>query len=113
MTAEDIIGLVIFGIVALTMIVIGIYQLNQEEPVGFYTGEKPPVAEGITDVKAWNLRHGIMWIIYGVLIIAGYFIGYFVGNVYFEIAVLIVFDVWPIILMMVYHSHLCKKYRRG
>lgn len=70
------------------------------------------MAEEITDVKAWNLRHGIMWIIYGVLIIAGYFIGYFVGNVYFEVAVLIVFDVWPIILMMVYHSHLCKKYRR-
>ena len=39
MTAEDIIGLVIFGIVALTMIAIGIYQLNQEEPVVFYTGE--------------------------------------------------------------------------
>lgn len=35
MTTENIFGLVIFAMVALVMIVIGIYQLNQKEPVGF------------------------------------------------------------------------------
>ncbi len=112
MTPEDIIGLVIYAMVALVMIAIGIYQLNQSDPVKFYTGEEPPAADEITNVKAWNLQHGMMWIIYGVLLMAGYFIGYFIKNVIFEIAVVIVFDIWPLILMAFYHSYLSKKYRR-
>ncbi len=40
MSAENIIGLVIVAMVALVMITIGVYQLNQKNTVGFYTGEK-------------------------------------------------------------------------
>ena len=112
MTAENIIALVIFALVAMVMIVIGIYQINQKAPVGFYSGEKSPKAKDITDVKAWNTKHGIMWVIYGILIIAGYAGGFFAKNVYIEITFIIVCNVLPIILMAVYHSHLCKVYWR-
>ena len=112
MTAENIIALVIFAFVAMVMIVIGIYQINQKAPVGFYTGEKAPSKEEITDVRAWNVKHGLMWITYGLLIIIGYVGGFLSKNVIIELAFVIVCDVWPIILMMVYHSYLCKQYRR-
>ena len=112
MTAENIIALVIFAVVAMVMIVIGIYQINQKTPVGFYTGDKAPSPEEITDVRAWNVKHGVMWIIYGFLIIIGYVGGFLSKNVIMELAFIIVCDVWPIILMMIYHSHLCKQYWR-
>ena len=112
MTAENIIALVIFAMVAMVMIVIGIYQRNQKTPVGSYTGVKAPTPEEITDVKAWNLKHGIMWIVYGILIIVGYVGGFLSSNVFIQLAFVIVCDVWPIILMIVYHSHLCKVYWR-
>ena len=56
MTAENIIGFVIYALVALFMMGIGIVQLKSKDPVGFYSGEKPPKAENITDVKAWNKK---------------------------------------------------------
>ena len=39
MAAENMIGLVIYGLVALFMMGIGIVQLISKDPVGFYSGD--------------------------------------------------------------------------
>ena len=56
---ENIVGLVIYLAVASVMIGIGISQLRSKKPVAFYSGEKPPGEEELSDVKAWNQKHGI------------------------------------------------------
>jgi hypothetical protein len=61
-----IVSLIICGFASLFMISIGVSQLKSKTPVGFYTGEKPPKAEELTDVSAWNRKHGMMWVLYGV-----------------------------------------------
>lgn len=65
MTAETIIFVVIVAISAMPMIILGIVQYGSKEPVGFWSGKEPPKREQITDVKAYNQRHGVMWILYG------------------------------------------------
>lgn len=64
----DFISLAIYGGVAALMIGIGISQLRSKKPVGFYSGVKPPREDELSDVGAWNKKHGIMWIIYGAII---------------------------------------------
>ena len=66
---ENIIGLVIYLAVASFMIGIGISQLRSKKPVDFYSGEKPPGEEELSDVKAWNQKHGQMWVLYGLIIL--------------------------------------------
>lgn len=113
MTASSIITLIIFLIVAAIMIGIGIVQLRSSSPVGFYSGEKPLTKEELTDVHAWNKKHGMMWMIYGFVIIISYFAGYLIG----EDSILCVIPfcgglIVPIIIMIWYHNKLIKRYKR-
>lgn len=72
---------VICGLCALVVICIGISQLVSKEPVGFYTGgEKPLRASQLSDVKAWNRKHGWMWIIYGVCTVLAWLCGMMIGD---------------------------------
>lgn len=105
--AETIISGVIFGICALIMLGIGISQLKSKKPVGFYSGEKPPNEDEISDILMWNKKHGIMWIIYGIIIILTWCSGLLIGD-----------SIWifvgaflPIVVMMWYHKRLIKKYK--
>ncbi|MGN0142695.1 MAG: hypothetical protein ACI4AD_10745 [Roseburia sp.] len=112
MTAAGIMTLVIFLIVAGMMIGIGISQLRSTSPVGFYSGEKPPAENELTDVKAWNKKHGMMWLVYGIIIIISYFVGYIMGD---TILCLIPFCgglIVPVIIMIWYHHRLIRKYKR-
>lgn len=77
---ENIIGLVIYLAVAGFMIGIGISQLRSKKPVAFYSGEKPPKEEELSDVKAWNQKHGRMWVLYGLIILVSYGIGVIIGD---------------------------------
>jgi len=76
MYGGEIIGCFIYGLVALIMIGIGIANLKSKKPVGFYSGEKPPTKDELTDWEEWNKKHGRMWIIYGCIIFISYFIGF-------------------------------------
>ena len=77
MNAEMIMGLVIISIVAVIMVIIGISQFNKKEnPVGFYNVIAPPKKEEISDVIQWNKKHGFIWIIYGICIELGFWLGY-------------------------------------
>lgn len=80
MTAEIIISSVILLISVVPIIVIGIVQYRSKEPVGFWSGKKPPRKEQITDVKAYNRKHGLMWILLGVGFIFCFVCGLFMGG---------------------------------
>jgi len=73
--AGYIIGLAVSLITTLMMEAIGIFSLKSSSPVGFYTGEEPFKKEELSDWKAWNQRHGWMWILYGIFIVLGYGVG--------------------------------------
>lgn len=112
MAASSIIAFIIYLIVAAMMIGIGISQLRSASPVGFYSGEKPPREEELTDVQAWNHKHGMMWLIYGVIILFSYFGGYIIGD---SILCIIPFCgglIVPIIMMIWYHHKLIREYKR-
>ena len=106
------IGLVSIGGTALIMIIIGIVQYRSKNPVGFYSGEEPPKKEELTDVDAWNKKHGKMWIIYGIVIIISY-----VGSMPFMESVWSVIPMsggilLPIIFMIRYHNKLIRVYKK-
>lgn len=66
--SEDILMMIIMLPVAFLMLGIGIYQMKSQKPAGFYSGVEPPKPEEITDLRAWNLKHGGMWVVYGAVI---------------------------------------------
>ena len=108
--AEIVISGIIFAICALFMFGIGITQLKSKEPVGFYSGEEPPSKEQITDVKAWNIKHGIMWIIYGFCIVVSWLCGLIIGNSIYILIPYLIGLLVPIIFMIMYHHKLIRMY---
>ncbi len=103
---------VIMGITALIMFGIGIFQLRSKEPVGFYSGEKPPSREQLTDVSAWNRKHGTMWILYGCCILAAWLLGVVSGNDIVRLIAYCVCLLLPIPLMILYHHRLIRRYMK-
>ena len=105
-----IISAIVFIGVAIIMIGIGFSQLKSINPVGFYSGEKALNPEELTDAKEWNRKHGIMWLIYGMVIIITWLIGYLIGD---SIWCLIPFCggiIVPVPIMILYHNKLLKQY---
>ena len=107
--AENIIGFVILLICTIPLIVIGITQIKSKEPVGFWTGVKPPSKDRVSDVPAYNKKHGIMWILYGAGIIPAFYIGMIFGGLVATCA-LGVETIGGIVAMICYHNYLDKKY---
>lgn len=112
MTMGYIIGFVIYLFCALIMAGIGLAQLKSKEPVTFYSGEKPPRREELTDVFAWNKKHGTMWIVYGTIIMISYFVGLIIGDSVWIVIPLCGGVVVPIFFMIRYHNKLKRKYMR-
>ena len=101
--------LIIMLPVAFLMVGIGIYQIKSPKPAWFYSGEEPPKPETITDLRAWNTKHGTMWVVYGAIILLTTVIGvidlsaigmwFFIGGIFF-----------PIPFMIWWHHRLEKRY---
>ena len=109
--AGTIISGVIFCIVAMIMLGIGASQLKSKEPVGFYTGERPPKAEQLSDVNSWNKKHGVMWVIYGVCIIGAWICSVFWGgDSIYSMIPLCIGVLIPIPVMIFLHHKLVKKF---
>ena len=108
--AEYIISLVIFLLVTVVMIIIGVSQIRSEKPVGFYTGEKPPREDELSDVVAWNKKHGYMWVVYGFIIIGSFVMVSFIKSETIAMVLLLSGIIGVLPIMMLYHSHLKKKY---
>ena len=58
-------GFVIWSITSVLMLGIGIWSYRSKEPVGFFTGSKPPE---VKDTKKYNHAVAILWGIYAVLL---------------------------------------------
>lgn len=114
MSAENIICMVIVAISAMPMLIIGIVQYRSRKPVGFWSGKEPPREEQITDVKAYNQKHGIMWIVYG----AGFFLCFAMTIPFGEELALVAVGlgtvecIGGIFVMIAYHNKLNRRYCR-
>ena len=93
------------------VIILGIVQYRSKDPVGFWSGKRPPKKEQITDVEAYNRKHGLMWIVYGV----GVFLSFACGLPFGGLAAgyLSMIEIMGgIPLMVVYHNKLNQMYYR-
>ena len=108
--ADIILPAFIYAYVALIMIAIGIMQYKSKKPTGFYTGETPPKEEQLTDVTAWNHRHGMMWIIYGIVIIVSFLFGLLIPHEVLSALLPVVIILGALPVMILYHHKLKKQY---
>ena len=76
--AEPIIYVVICMIVSMIFVILGIYQYRAKDPVTINTGETPPKAEDLIDVKLWNQKHGRNFIILGIMLWCTFVVGGYV-----------------------------------
>lgn len=109
----DIIYTVIVAYVSLIFIGIGISQCKSKKPVGFWTGIPGPDAKDVTDVTAYNKKHGWMFICYGAQFIIGCIPLFLVDNENMEMWIMVIESiVWVggVIAMMIGHKYLEKKY---
>lgn len=109
---ESILILIIYGMTAMIMIAIGITPLRSKKPVGFYSGERAPREDEIRDVRAWNKKHGMMWLIYGIIIMVSWFLGAMIGDSAFSLIPFCGGLLIPIVVMIYYHHRLIKLYRK-
>lgn len=107
-------GLVIISFVALIMVTIGLCQIfKKDEPVGFYNLIAPPQKEEISNIILWNRKHGMIWIIYGICIEAGFFLGYIMPTEVLEMIFMMGGVVIPLPFMVMRHHRLEKDYKRS
>ena len=96
--------------VGMIMLGIGIWQLCSKEPVGFYTGKKPPGPSQLTDVRMWNKKHGMMWMMYGgAIILTGLLALFLRESIVPGIATMGVI-ILGIPVLIFYHTHLRNTY---
>lgn len=107
---EAVISGVILGLCALLMFGIGISQIKSKKPVSFYSGEEAPAEDKLSDVKAWNKKHGIMWILYGICIVFAWVCDLFISDNLSMVLPFLACLLLPIPLMVFYHHKLIKKY---
>lgn len=109
--AETIITLIILMVSIGPIIILGIVQYRSREPVGFWSGKKPPKREQIMDVRAYNRKHGRMWILYGVGFIVCFVCGLPFGGLVTGYLCMIE-ALGGIFVMAMYHNRLNRLYYR-
>ena len=110
MTVDNIMYLAIVSYCALIMIVVGVVQWRKKTPAGFWAGVNPPDAAKITDVTAYNKKHGKMWIVYGLGMPLSYLVMVPFGNEVASILVNCTEICGGIIGMILYHNYLDNRY---
>lgn len=107
-----IMALVIISFVVGIMIIIGLTQIAKtEEPVGFYNVIAPPKKEEISDIIQWNKKHGFIWIIYGICIELGFWLGYIMPSEVLEMVFMMGGVIIPLPFMVLRHRALEKEYK--
>ena len=107
--AEIVFSSVIILISTVPIIIIGIVQYRSKDPVAFWSGKEPPKKEQVTDVKAYNRKHGLMWILYGV----GFILCFVCGLPFGEVIAAYLFMIeviGGIFVMIAYHNKLNRIY---
>lgn len=112
MDAEKIITFVILFICTVPLIGIGIAQCKSKKPVAFWSGVKPPDIEQVTDVEAYNKKHGRMWILYGAGLLIFWYGGGLLAGDTGAIAGTLAECLGGIIVMIVLHNRWERRYVR-
>ena len=111
MTTETVFATIVAIICILPILIIGIVQFRSKNPVGFWSGMEPPKKEQLTDVKAYNQKHGLMWILYGTGFVLCFGCGLMVDGGF--AAILSMIECFGGLLAMIaYHNWLNRKYFR-
>ncbi len=66
------VGIPFFLILSWLFIMLGVSQFLRKKPVRGGILEAPPRRECVTDLKAWNQKHGVLWIGYGIAMIGSF-----------------------------------------
>lgn len=109
MTAETIFSTIMIFICIAPIFILGIVQCRSKTPVVFWAGKEPPRPEQITDVKKYNRKHGMMWILYGLGFIICFFTGITFGGKVAAIAT-IAEGSGGMCIMIAYHNKLNRMY---
>ena len=97
---------------AVLMFGIGIYQWRSEKPARLSTGEPTIDPNDLTDVKAWNRKHGMMWILYGLCLLAGLFISLQIKDSLYAGILMMAFCFFPLLAFRVCYDRLMRQYHR-
>lgn len=113
MNAEFVMCFVIYLLVALVMVSIGVSQLKSKTPAAFYSGEKPLDPKELSDVSMWNRKHGMMWIIYGIIIMLSGLAGSFPASKdsLWCLIPMLGGVLVPLAVMVWYHHRLIREYK--
>lgn len=107
---ENAFNFLIYGIVAIVIIIIGINQCRSKTPVGFLGSEEPPSEKELTDVSAYNKAHGKMWMLYGIAVGAAGCIGILSGNKWVMTILIFLSIGGGIGIMNIKHAKIKEKY---
>ena len=101
--------LAIGGIVSAVFIIIGIRQIMSQTPVGFYTGEEPPLESHLKSVRGWNTCHGLLWIWYGLVMISCFLAAAFLTmDSLYKSLILFAAVILPLFLLVLGHHMLLR-----
>lgn len=113
MPAENIFALIVVFLCMAPILIIGVVQFrNKKEPVGFWSGKKPPKKEEIADIRAYNRGHGLMWIVYALAFYLIYAAGAFCGHEAVAAILCMAEVLGGLFVLIRLHAWLEKKYRR-
>lgn len=104
--------LAIYAFVTVIMVGIGAAQIRSKSPVSFFTGETPPKETEILDVKAWNRKHGWMFVGYGAVLMLSCIAASLCQGTAVRLILLLGGVALPIPCMILYHSMLTGQYRK-
>lgn len=99
------------GIILLVLLCgIGIYQVISKKPAIFFAGERRYREDELKSVRLWNVEHGLMWIVYGMVVSGGIFLSIVYENSNMADYIIPATTVVPIPVMVLNHYRLIKKY---
>ena len=108
---EFVIVLFAVSVAVIPLLVMGIVQFRSRRPVGFWAGVEPPSSEQVTDVRAYNRKHGVMWLMYGIGLAVFFISGCIIDSSGLVSTLIgVIWSVGGIFVMMVYHSYLESRY---
>ena len=110
MDASTMMALATGAVVSAIFIIIGIVQIRHKTPVGFYTGEVPPLESHLKSVRGWNICHGLLWIGYGLILISSFLVtAFWDADSLYKSLLLFAAVILPLFLMVLgHHLLICK-----
>ena len=101
------ISFIVLCFCALIFILMGIGQWRNQNTVTFYSGEEPL---HVNPVSEWNHRHGMMWILYGVILGLLGVSTFLVQKQTTFLMMFLICMIVPPVCMVFYHKYLVNKY---